>query len=553
MIVNMLINLMNTVGSKMTDLLVLVLIAAAVLLFIRYQVILLQPIHNRLKTINRVESKGTDQKSFLSMVMSIENGRLSSSFKEFRQRMDTVQPVDPVLVIEDCFNEEDILWIPAGRRRAETVPAVIVAMGIMGALLLMVARFATIGGGPGGSAAGTGTAAAAFETITSIGLEASAVILSGFIISFIYLLADRLFYLKSVQELKRLRDKLVEAANGGEGAFLKGKGGDGQNTTLERVEKLLQDYLISMQDAGKSSVDRIIEAIGSLSSEIKRAGQLEMNTLVEIFIKQLHSTLPEYYKKLESSMQGLILAQEKALKTMDGIYAGFGEALSNQAAVNQSTSGIMEKLSKYSMELSNGNQAVNASLDKIKEVTEALVAMPEAIGEMSSRLEEQQRLFSEENNAFLERLGTGNDSMQERMNIALENIFTRFYDVTTEVIKKYDDNTGMTIDKLSGTVETMMSSMDEKVYAVNLYANQLSVDVKGLVDALEGAVGTFQTELHGSVEKTFRQFDIGLASIAESLSTTVDAMKETVEELPAVVVRLGKISGEDAPNNKKGK
>ena len=455
------------------------------------------------------------------------------------------------LSIRDYFNIQSVISVPGARRKSESVPGVITALGIILAFIAVFAK--VLGGGAEDS----------LKQISDNILSSFSVVIVAFILSLLYQLFDRYLYHSAVSSMQTfigyIEQKVVPASGDMPGF----DSSDAQEQTkavctaletflapsLETVSEMqlkISSMLAKTQSEGvQQMVDAFVEKLGEATRDQFEAftdGMREQLDAMTSSTKEQFDAIIGYtqkqFKQLDESTRNINEYQEESKRVMGEVLSGMVENEEKQKEINNHMDNVVKNLAEYNERADKTQEQMANSLDKTEKFVDLLSNILETNKELNEKLSEQRIAMQQENEEYFEKMNQNSQRMSDDLNFQVESIFARFTELSTATFERLETTMSDPLDRLSQNMSEMLTTLDEQVRNISLYSKELSLEMLELNKNLGGSVKEFAEQLEEGVKNILSVFDTGLGEVSSRFATIISDIKDSADELTRVAGEL---------------
>lgn len=303
---------------------------------------------------------------------------------------------------------------------------------------------------------------------------------------------------------------------------------DGLGARLEAQQAELKLQLDLLSDAGTKTVEAVRAASETLSGELAdTVGRFE--NAVKAFSDDTDARFSEAAGNIAGATERFSAVSERrysdAARTLSEAIASFADAGRKQYSdAAEQSSRMLEEVVQSLKETVDG---LGASLaEGVRASSEENAALVDKLAQRTAELRDTYESY------FTAAQSRSADNLSD-MEFRIQAVFTRFSESAGEIMSKLEGNVNTAMAGFSGSTSTLLESIEEQSRSIGLYAKELNLDVSSLSTSLRESVETFEQKAHESTERTFADFDAGLAEIAARLANTVETINDAVDGLSA--------------------
>lgn len=518
---------MKVFGGNFSDIVAVIVLLLAICWFINYDVLKLGRIRKGLqkisKDVEKLEGRSVDNIARLDKQVDYHlHSAFRKNWKYFYS--DFKDSNGRVPDANEYFTLEKIVTIPAGRKKAETVPGLLIMIGILAAFLSIAGALPKLNLTAAGAEGKIG-----LEMLTGVISTAFGVCIVSILLSIVFQLIDRRYFQKAVLELDNflnLFSRKTPVADTHSG-FDAGSQVANEAAAAAFGETALTGILPAISDLNAN-----FEKFSNESLSIQNKG---VQAITEAFIDKLNITIGGQFENIASNSQKILDYQLRTDRSVFNLVDQLNQNTELQKKAYSDIFSLVEAIGTYQKQA----EAINASLasgvemmanayEKITETAEADKTDKEAIAQERRSLQQESRLYFENMEKQVEKL-MGELSMQ------LDSAFSRFSDISSFSIEKLDSTMKGSIDDITGNLKSLVDSLDDQARDINLYAKGLAEEVAELNERLESSAAVFSEQLNKGVTRTFDTFDSGLSEISTRFGNVISDIRDVVDELPVVM------------------
>lgn len=531
-----LIKALELIGKNFNDIISALLILLALQWFIRFDLVSLGKINRTFAILNKkirvINAYSSDNIKKIQMMFNLRMSKHVKSawtgfYNECSKRGERLRNPD----IKEYFDVAKVVTVPAARRKADVVPGVITAIGILGAFIGIFA-----------SVIPAETAELGIQDIFDKIIDSFIIVIIAVVISIIYQLLDRNLYHKTVSRLYTFVSLIELKVSVPTGSYSIEEEEEERENQTKVICETLQSFLTP-------SIETISEMQLKISRMISKSQNQGVQNMLDSFIEKLNSTVHGQFESIKESTKELIDYQDTSKKIMSDIMNGMLENGTKQNEINTTIENVISNLTGYNEKVAATQEQISDSLENTEKFVTLLTEIFENNKELNEKLNEQRAFLQQESTDYLEKLNDQTQKTAAELNFQVEAIFSRFSELTTETFERLDATMNVPLDKLTGSMEEMLRIMDEQVRNISLYSKELSLEVIELNKNLGESVKEFSQQLDSGVIGVLSTFDQGLGEVSARFGNIIGDIKDSADEITKVAGEL-KHGGSDTGKDK---
>jgi hypothetical protein len=476
-------------------------------LYIYVHVIILRPVYINLKQFTELLS-GLDDYSnenhprIEEYIYSQKDITfLRDLWNEFKEKHNDTSNVD------QCFNKHTMVTAPARRNQAKSLPAFFLTVGLTLSLFCLLLRF---------------PAAQPVSDFTSLLYtavsEVIVIALFSILLSFITAIVNRYMFSKA-------------------------------DAWVYEINKLLKRKLPLSDE--ESEFDKMAAAIDNMASSLSSYAQYQadiqrngMNQLVDVFLEKLHSEMDGQMQVLGESLQSVSETQMQ-LASQTGVFINeLIKGTRNQMQVNEVTDSIVSSIARYHEQISSSSQSLAGSLEDLHMISQTLNNMITFSSDALMTVKQERESLKDEYGKYIQEMI---DLIQKYRQSAADEVIqaiNRFTDVSEQYFNKLEDTVNRSMHEWINTNQSAVKHFEEKTqdfYSVSKEVSQLLGEMN---NSLRETMKEFTQAIEKGTINTITEFDEGLTDITKRLSHTITEIRDSIDEIPAVINMLKEVNSE---------
>lgn len=550
-------SLTDILGSGFNDIACILVVVIALFWFIRYDVAVLIRLTDSLKLVNQsLSSVKTSEYKDLYRINQIFGPRvhpvLASIWTAYYCDLQVMVREEKSLDIKDYFNLGSILITPARRKKVESIPGMLITIGVLGTFIGVAAGMGNLD--VTSAVAAQGSTGALFNIVAaSLGVTVVSIV-----ISILFQILDKSIYSKAVEQVQILQVQIgnkIPASN--TLGYFEMMVREQQKQTSE-VQKLVSDtseqfgrlinteLISSMSRTFEDSIKQLVvpsilgmREIMEQMSELTLMNQSEViQKIVDNFVDRLNSSLGEQFATLGSTIKESADSLEKARVNLDILTMDLIKNSSNQKEINEDSESIVKAIAGYQDQVLRSNESLAEALGKLNQFTGTLGGLADTSAEMLGKLAQEREKLQEENNLYYDHMNNQMVKVQEDLRENIDSIFSKYTYMAEETFGRIETAMNASVDGLTTNSREILDEMDSQTRNLGTSVRELTEEMDQLNSSLNSSIKEFNEQLHAGVTTTFQDFDQGLGEICTRLSGTMIQLRDALEDLPGVIGEL---------------
>ncbi len=554
MINDFFLTLANLAGKNYNDYAVLILILATACCLINYDLYRLAGIRGSLRKLNgelgRMEGYGIENvKKLDALFGSRSHIAVRSTWEACYGEFRNIRNRERTLDLRGHFSLFSVITIPARRKRAETVPGILVMAGILAAFFGIMAYLLKAD-----AASMTDTKDVMNGLMNNIAASFG-IAFAAILLSILFQLVDRYLYHSAVSELNlflnlavrkmpvaketdSLEAMIAEQRRQNETLQSLGAGISAQLGTFiagDLVPSIHKSFDEAIQKQIAPTIKEMSGMLQRMSEEVRETQTKGVQAMVDSFAEKLVAATGLQLEQLGESISVILEYQGRAEENTFKLIRELLKNVELQKNVNAETGKVLETIRLYQQQSAEMNTALAENMQSMKLFNDALREAMASDSQSMEDLNSRYQALQEERSKYFEKMDEQIGRLLEELSLQLDAAFSRFNDIMSLAYERLDTNMNTTVEGLSTNLKSLADSMDDQVRDISIYAKGLSEEVSELSDRLGNAVNEFSGQMNAGVVKTMDAFDEGLSEICGRFGRVISDMKDAVEDLPALI------------------
>jgi hypothetical protein len=525
----------------------------------RYDLWILPKLRKTLDNLNSaldsIECDGLGTIGKINILFELEGDAfLSAVWEDFYSDYQGSALQERNIDIKNYFNPDMILVSRAERKKAESVPGILISLGIMASAAGILAGIAGIG--TAGAESG--------QPLTNAMLKILTLGLSPFIISLIFSLLfqmiDRHFYSSAAEkasEFLNLLERRIPSSNtlGYFETLVK----EQQVQTVHLMQLvngvsrhfgdlISKDLVPAVNKSFEAAIKNLIAPpIENMKDIIKQVAESALKNqediahgIADYFVNSLDASLKGKFEVFGETLSESTQSLATTKKELDALMAELALNTNNQREINSDSGIIMKSIAQYCRQILDGGASFAGTLDRMESFAVVLSEIINANREVLKQLEEQQAKLKEQSGGYFQNMNEQIGRVQENLGIQIDDIFSRYTQIAETVFNGIEDSTTRLLDGLEERSKIMMDQMSDQTANIGANTKELTDQLDFLSYRLTDSVKEFNEHLHSGVRRTFDDFDEGLGEICMRLNETIIRIRDAIEELPELLGEVKK-------------
>jgi ABC-type transporter Mla subunit MlaD len=479
------------------------LILLWVLFFIRYHLYLIRPI---LKELIRFSK-------FLSGLSNMEDQN-ESLISKFLSDLNSKSVLNPIWIeylenhhvdsdLESYFSEESILVLAAKQEKAQSVPAFLLAVGLLGSFFSLLFSLMSLPEG-----------AVLSSSLYPIISELILIVIFAILVSYLNCMLNKACYAKAEYEVceiqKLLKRKLPQAKSDSKFEYI--------STAINNLTSSLSTY-------------------AQYTNDIQRDG---MNHMVDSFLESLYGHTHGQIQILGDALRNLSVNQAQSNEQTKALVDELTRGLKNQGAFNSASESIVSSISMYQQEMADSSRHLTASMEELKGLSQSLSDIVRFNSDVLETMRAERENLVVEYNNYIQCLSKEIQGYQEDTSSKWEQAMTRFSEVTTASFNQLERSVTQAVNTLIDSNQSLNRSLEDQSKNMNYVSNEIAQRLHELNGSLKETMTNFTEAVGEGTGKTIAEFDEGLSEITQRLSQTIIEIRDSIDDLPIVIDSLKK-------------
>jgi hypothetical protein len=286
---DLIIDIIQKAGSAFNDIVTIFLLVIALQWFIRFDILALGSIISSISEINKkikpLNSFVSDNIKKIHMMFTLRTNKHVRSawiafYNEYTKKGIRVDGAS----IRDYFNIQSVISVPGARKKAEAVPGIITALGIIASFISAFAKIVENNSNGGG-------AQQLFDSI----IPSFSIVFVAFFISLIYQILDRYIYHSAVSSMQTFIGYIEQKIAPVSGDLSGFDSSDTQEQT-KAVCTALETFLAP-------SIETISEMQLKISSMLAKTQSEGVQQMVDAFVEKLGEATKDQFEAFTQSMK----------------------------------------------------------------------------------------------------------------------------------------------------------------------------------------------------------------------------------------------------------
>ncbi|TFB13571.1 hypothetical protein E3U55_15740 [Filobacillus milosensis] len=490
----------------------------------------------------------------------------------------------------EYFKREDLVYKVGQRKFVETIPAMLVSLGILGTF---IGIFLGIQDLQGGSSEQIQIGINTLLEGMDVAFMSSIV---GILGSLAFQIIDRLLFypLLLLKKIDKLRDSLDEVIPvESEGSLLQNLV-ETQKEQMNDLKEFFTDEFINRLTSGitesfnqsiQPHLEQTQQTMQELVEKTTEKQHESMDQMVDNFIDSLNETTNNHMDNILEAFGKSIEWQEHVHSRMEILVENVMKAAENQSEMVEETKGLTNTLNQFTdsyanyqenlFDLSNKLESTSSSFDSILERMDTVL---HSLGERYTEVEDQLKARIDEMNQSIE-LFKDQSNMLTQVQSDIQSTASSLHGMTNQLaeqgesLRKQHEVTNQWSDKTQSLLEDVVEQaqvqeqstshlneilnkvMEERERIENIRgsyeeilennvqdlkrqweANSLAMNhsnenIERLNNSLDSSIESFAEQMHQGIQFTFEQFDRELQQAVQYLATGVDGLRDIVESM----------------------
>lgn len=492
-------------GPYIVELSVVILLVIALFNFIKYNIIKLRPLLEIIRKFNQfleqLDNDGKDNISIINdyFVNTSPKSHLYRAWNNYYNNRTTSAE------IALYFNPNNLIDIPTDRDKAAIMPAFLTTLGLILAFIdLFVGLYIS--------------KSSLVDLTVIFSILGGVLFLAIFtvIVSSIYHSVDNFRYKKALD-------------------------------TVYDLQQYLKFKLNNVTD--KKHIDEIIVSIDNMTSSLASYAQYTVdmqksgiNQMVDSFLNSLNNEMNGQFTTLGESLEKSTISQLKANNQMELLIEELAKGASNQYNINKNTEEIISAITEYHDLIMQSNRSLSTSLFGLQELSNALSGIVNFNSEALETVKFEREILKNEYGKYIDGIKDQIQIYQTGSANELDHVMTRFSDLSGKTFGSLESSIIKSMDEWTNSNKSMLLNLDEQSKSLVSVSKDIAIRLSELNTGLVKTVKEFTEALQGGTVNTLTEFDDGLGEITLRLSQTITEIRDSIDELPAVIESLKQIS-----------
>lgn len=480
-----------------------ILLLLWIIFFIRYPILLINPILKELKAfsilLSSFDNSNKDNMDKLEKYFSDREKKsvLRTIWSDFIENRSIYPDWD------EYFNNFSLIDVPAKKSQTYSIPSFLFTIGLALSFFCFLLRFTT--GNPDQNLS---------QILYPTVVEVVVIVFIALLLSYLY---DRI-----VQSMFNRAEGWVYEIN----KLLRRKLPQNQDDThYERITAALDNMSISMSNYAKNLAD------------MQHDG---MNQLVDIFLDGLHSKMDNQLQELGEAFKSFSLLQKETLSQTGGYVNELSRGVEIQRQINVASEAIISAIAQHYEQISNSSQSLADNLTELQSLSQTLNDIVTFNSDILENIKNERHNLKEEYENTIQYIFESIKEYQENTSNDIGQTLVKFSDISEKMLKELEGSVFDTVNAFTDNHKSALQSLEEHFRNMNNATQDISLHISQLNSNLQTTIKEFMHAVEKGTYKTITEFDEGLAEITLRLSNTITEIRDSIDDLPVIIDSFAK-------------